>query len=205
MLCPRRLLVWLRKVHAWVGLAGASLGLLFGFTGLLLNHRAVMKLPGGRFEVEKVQLQLDEVPATPEALAQALAAQLGFSPDRARWQVQAPRAVQFGGTPVTASAVWTVHLGTHTRQARATYLPGNRTAEVERRQADFLGALQRLHKADAGHAPWILLADAFAGALVFLTLSGTLLWTRLAGRRLLAVGLAGGGFALLVAVAALAW
>jgi hypothetical protein len=205
MLCPRRFLVWLRKVHAWVGLAGASLGLLFGFTGFLLNHRAVMKIPGGRFEVDKVHLQLAEAPPTPELLALEVTAQLGFTPSQARWQIQAPRPVQFGGTPVTASAVWTVLLGTHTRQARVTYMPGNRTADVERRQADFLGALQRMHKADAGHAPWILLADAFAGALVFLTLSGTLLWTRLAGRRLLAVGLAGGGFAVLVAVAALAW
>ena len=30
---------WLRKVHGWVGLWGAVLGLLFGTTGFLLNHR----------------------------------------------------------------------------------------------------------------------------------------------------------------------
>lgn len=202
---PRRFLVWLRKVHAWVGLAGAALGLLFGFTGFLLNHRAVMKVPGGRIETDKVQLQLSEAPATPERLAQELAAQLGFQPGQARWQVQPPRPVQFGGKPVTAAAVWTVTLGTHTRQVRATHLPGNRTVDLERRRADFLGALQRMHKADAGHVPWILLADAFAGSLLFLTLSGTLLWTRLAGRRLLALALAGGGLALLIGVAALAW
>ncbi len=205
MLRSRRFLVWLRKVHAWVGLAGAALGLLFGVTGILLNHRAVMKLPGGRIDVEKVQLQLAEAPATPEALARELASHLGFAPERARWQIQASRPVHFGGASVTAAETWTIHLGTHTRQARGIYLPGNRTVEVERRRADFVGALQRMHKADSGHAPWILLADAFAGALIILTLSGTLLWTRLAGSRLLAVALAGGGFATLMGVAALAW
>src|SRR5690349_20141788 len=32
------LLKWLKRVHAWLGLWGAVLGLLFGVTGILLNH-----------------------------------------------------------------------------------------------------------------------------------------------------------------------
>ena len=36
---------WVRKSHGWVGLWGAVLGLLFGFSGIWLNHRAVLKLP----------------------------------------------------------------------------------------------------------------------------------------------------------------
>jgi hypothetical protein len=200
-----RLLRALRKLHAWIGLSGAALGLLFGVTGFLMNHRAVMKLPGGHTEVEKVQLELAGPAASPEALARDLAARLGFAPERARWQVQAPKPVRFGGASVTAAGSWTVMLGTHSRQARATYQPGNRTVEVEQRRADLLGALQRMHKADAGHGPWILLADAFAGALVFLTLSGILLWTRLAGGKLLAAGLAVGGLLAVVLVASRAW
>ena len=30
---------WLRHVHGWVGLWGAALGMLFGVTGFVLNHR----------------------------------------------------------------------------------------------------------------------------------------------------------------------
>ncbi len=33
-------LTWLRKIHLYVGLWGAVFGLLFGATGLILNHRA---------------------------------------------------------------------------------------------------------------------------------------------------------------------
>ena len=40
-------LKWLRVSHAWLGLWGAVLGLLFGVSGVLLNHRNVMKLPAG--------------------------------------------------------------------------------------------------------------------------------------------------------------
>src|SRR5688500_13584220 len=40
-----RFLVWLRRTHAWIGLWGAALGLLFGTSGILLNHRNEMKIP----------------------------------------------------------------------------------------------------------------------------------------------------------------
>jgi uncharacterized protein len=40
-------LKWLRKVHGWIGLWGAVLGLLFGVTGFLQNHRATMKIKVG--------------------------------------------------------------------------------------------------------------------------------------------------------------
>ena len=38
-------LKWLRKTHAWIGLWGAALGLLFGITGILQNHRSILKIP----------------------------------------------------------------------------------------------------------------------------------------------------------------
>ena len=40
-----RFLVWLRRTHAWIGLWGAALGLLFGTSGILLNHHNEMKIP----------------------------------------------------------------------------------------------------------------------------------------------------------------
>jgi hypothetical protein len=50
---------WLRKVHGWVGLWGAALGLLFGVTGFLLNHRAraaqgVVRRTAGRTDGDRV-------------------------------------------------------------------------------------------------------------------------------------------------------
>ena len=37
-------IAWLRKTHGWIGLWGATLGLLFGTSGIFLNHRAVLPL-----------------------------------------------------------------------------------------------------------------------------------------------------------------
>ncbi len=93
----------------------------------------------------------------------------------------------------------------HAHLALATFMPGNRTAELVPRDADFLQALKRLHRGDGGQFVWTLLSDAFAGALVFLTLSGTLLWARLAGPKPLAAGLAFSGLVIGTLVARGGW
>jgi hypothetical protein len=50
---------WLRKVHGWVGLWGAVLGLLFGTTGFLLNHRAgPLKISSGEPQVSQMQMAM---------------------------------------------------------------------------------------------------------------------------------------------------
>ena len=51
---------WLRKVHLWVGLWGAAVGLLFGVTGILLNHRAVLKIPVEKTIQRSIQLALPD-------------------------------------------------------------------------------------------------------------------------------------------------
>ncbi len=200
-----RFLHTLRKLHAWIGLSGAAFGLLFGVTGILLNHRAVMKLEAGRSEERKVQVMLEGPAASPEALAADLQRHLAWDPSRVRARVQAGRPARFQGREVKASEAWMVTYGGHAHSARATYFPGNLTVEVEQRDASLIEALKRMHKAEAGQVGWILLTDAFAGGLLVLTLSGLLLWTRLAGSRLLALGLASGGLALLLFIASRAW
>jgi len=68
---------WLRKVHGWVGLWGAALGLLFGATGFLLNHRAPpLRIQTGAPRVETLRLDVpDPEPASPLALAKWLRGQ----------------------------------------------------------------------------------------------------------------------------------
>jgi hypothetical protein len=195
----------LRRFHAWVGLSGAAFGLLFGITGFLQNHRAVMKIEAGQVEEHKVQIQLDQPPATIEALASGLASRFGVPMSRVRWRVLPPRPARFGGQEVKASEQWMVLVSGHAHFARATYLPGNRTVDLERGDANFLETLERLHKGEAGQVGWILLTDGFAGSLLFMTLSGTLLWTRLAGPRLLSAALALGGLVAAILVASRAW
>src|SRR5882757_2812738 len=64
----------IRKLHLWIGAWGAIAAVLFGITGFLQNHRAVMKLPqGDSTEVSRVELPVpQEARASPEALRQWL-------------------------------------------------------------------------------------------------------------------------------------
>jgi len=195
----------LRKLHAWVGLAGATLGLLFGITGFLLNHRGVMKIESGQITERKVTVEFPEAPASPEALGRALAERFQVPLSRVKWLTKAGKPGRMGGAAVKTADQWTVAFFGHAHFALATYTPGNRTVELEQKDASFLQALKRLHKGDGGQVGWILLSDAFAGALVFLTLSGILLWTRLSGPKLLAAGLATGGLLTAILVASRSW
>lgn len=181
------------------------LGLFFGITGFLLNHRGMMKIEAGQIQERKVTVEFPEVPATPQILAEALAARFNVPMNRVKWLTKAPRPGRLGGTQVQAAEQWTVAFMGHAHFALATYTPGNRTVELEQRDADFLQALKRLHKGDGGQFGWILVSDAFAGAMVFLTLSGILLWTRLAGPKLLGAGLAFSGLVIAVLVARGGW
>jgi hypothetical protein len=200
-----RFLRLLRKGHAWVGLFGALGGLLFGLTGFLLNHRGMMKIEAGQIQERTVTVELTEAPASPEALARVLAARFQVPMARVKWLTKAGRRGTMGGSPVNAAPQWTVAFMGHAHFAQAIYTPGNHTVDVEQRDANLPQTLKRLHKGDGGQFGWILVADAFAFALVFLILSGILLWTRLAGPKLLAAGLAGSGLAIAMVVASRGW
>jgi hypothetical protein len=196
-----QVLKWLRRTHAWVGLWGAALGLLFGVTGIILNHRAVMKIPAGKNVEREAQLPLAAPPASPEALAQLLAQHFGYPPERARGRREPSRTVEWNGRPVVQPERWSVSLDAPDRFARGEYWLGNQTVTVKLFDANLFATLNRLHMGSHQNAAWILLADTLAGGLIFLALSGILLWTRLGGSRLLAAGLALGGLGTTVALA----
>ena len=64
--------IWLRKFHGWIGLWGATLGLLFGTSGIWLNHRNVLQLQQAQ---ERSNFQVP-LPDTPPVDAQTMAAWL---------------------------------------------------------------------------------------------------------------------------------
>jgi len=66
----------------------------------------------------------------------------------------------------------------------ARHLPGSGIVELETQDATAWGVLMRLHTGSGASPAWILIVDTIAGALMLLTLSGVLLWTRLRVPRL---------------------
>ena len=167
---------WIRQFHLWVGAWGALAAILYGITGLVMNHRFGDGAwpQGDSNEVGKTSLAIPaEVRTTPEQLslwlrdAQQLDAQVirkGAPGGRGGDAKQPPKWTLSGGT---ASDSWSLE-----------YAPGSDTADLKRSSHSTLAALNRLHKAVGGGGWWILLADSFAIGMILLGLSGIWMWAR---------------------------
>ena len=57
-------LKWLRKMHGWIGLWGAALGLLFGVSGILLQRKVELGR-GGSSLLRNLQATLLSLPPPP--------------------------------------------------------------------------------------------------------------------------------------------
>ena len=185
-------LKWLRRTHAWFGLWGAALGLLFGFTGILLNHREVMKIPIGRIQQQEIQLPLaDPRPADPKALAAWLGQALNLNLDLSQAKVRREpgKTLVWNNQEIQQPALWQINLRSPNKMLQAEYWEGNAFVSVKQGDANLLQTLNNLHKGTGMGVGWVLLIDTLAGALILLSLTGILLWTRLHGPRLAAAGL----------------
>jgi len=197
-----RFLRWLRAVHGWFGLGGAAMGLFFGATGIVMNHRAVLKLPLKRFEQQVVRIELPQPAGSPEELARLLEARLGLQGRKALIRVESASRAVWNGTPVLQPERWHVAFEGAKSFDRADYWTGDRTVTVMHADANLVATLTRLHQAIGVGALWVLVADAVAGSLIVLALSGLLLWSRLRLWRLASVAAALAG-CVLAAFAAL--
>lgn len=54
-----------------------------------------------------------------------------------------------------------------------------------------MGFLTRMHKGVGANTGWILLVDSLAGAMLVLSITGVLLWTKMRQSRLILSGLMG--------------
>lgn len=195
---PRRfkrvcVIKWLRRTHGWFALWGSVVGMLFGATGILMNHRAVMKIPAVQVERSTIQLPLGEArPGTPAELASWLQAHLALEKSPAHIETQSSRPTEWGGRTVVQPEQWKILFTAPQRTLQAEYWVGNRFVTVKRTEGNVFYLLTRLHMSQGVHPGWILLADTISGSLIVLAVTGLLLWSRLHGPRLAALGLLGG-------------
>jgi hypothetical protein len=178
---------WLRKIHLYVGLWGAVLGLVFGSTGLLMNHRALLKIPIEKVVQRTAQLKLARDFDSPDAMAAWLQAELQFQGLQSRVKTDPPRRVAWGERTVEQPERWSFNWQAPHKAVNAEYFVGNRFVKIETQDATPIGTLMRLHTASGVSAFWVLLSDTIAGGLIVLSLTGLLLWTRLHPLRLSAV------------------
>jgi hypothetical protein len=181
---------WLRKTHGWFGLWGAALGLMFGFSGIWLNHRAILKLPPVAQQRSNTQISLpDTLPADPESLARWLQRELEMDRppsvrvERAKPVPWAQKAHDEAAKPLMQPERWTFRFGSPQSSVMVEAWAGNRSVSVHRTDNGVIATLMNLHKGVGMNAAWILLIDTLAGSLIFLSLSGVLLWVQTNRRR----------------------
>ena len=167
-----------RQLHLWIGAWGALAAILFGSTGIMQNHRAILKLPQGTSsEASNVDI---EVPTdfrnSPETLQVWLRDQQHVPIDAAR--VQTGANVDLNGQHAHQPERWTFSGGNARLAWNADYVPGNSTIRVRSTAQSPLAIASRLHKGIGGGVAWILLTDSFALAMIALGISGLLLWAR---------------------------
>jgi hypothetical protein len=186
---------WVRRTHGWFGLWGALLGLMAGTSGIWLNHRSVMKLELPDQQQTSTQLALPEPrPATADAMAAWLQGVLKVDRPANNIRVERSRPVPWAerggpersgeGRPAMQPERWTFVFGGPNKVMQVEYWVGNKAANVRTTQNGFIATLTNLHKGTTMPAPWILLIDTLAGAMIFLSISGAILWWETHRRRL---------------------
>lgn len=198
-------LQWIRKTHGWIGLWGAILGLIFGTGGIWLNHRAVLKLPMSQ-QRANAQLSLpDPAPASAQEMAVWLQRALDQkgAPNSMRTEPARPVAWSEKGKadPLMQPERWVFNFGGPDAIVQADYWRGNRSVGVTTTRNGFLATLTNMHKGTGMSLGWILLVDTLAGSLIFLSLSGVVLWMLTHRRRTVGLAIFGTSVALTLGLA----
>lgn len=188
---------WVRKTHGWFGLWGALLGLMMGLSGVWLNHRATLKIPLPAQTQMNAQLALpDPAPATAAEMASWLQTALKLDRPANNTRIERARPVPWaerGGPdkPLMQPERWMFVFGGPNHVVQVEYFAGNRSASVRTTSNGFIATLTNLHKGVGMPVPWILLVDTLAGSLIFLSLSGLILWWETNRRRRLGIAIFG--------------
>lgn len=196
---------WLKRVHAWTGFWGAILFLMLGVSGVLLNHRDILKIDTG--EPVEVSAMNIAVPAggisSEKALGEWAKAEFDLKaepkPPKGGGDKDKGKdkgAKSFLGKERPEPEKWEVNFNHVNGRVTVEHVKGSGSVAVKQTSANLLGALKNLHKGSGVGVAWILFMDSIAGALIAMALTGFLLWSRLHGGRLLAGSLLIGSTAL---------
>ena len=168
----------IRQLHLWIGAWGAIAAILFGFTGFVQNHRAVLQIPQGEStELSYVELPVPEAArASPQLLRAWLRDEEHIAIENQR--VQPGRPVEFNGQRIPQPARWTFMGGNARTTIQAEYSAGANSVNVRTASQSPLAVMSRLHKGSGASLAWILLVDSFALAMMVLGVSGLILWAR---------------------------
>lgn len=170
---------YIRQLHLWLGAWGAIAALLFGITGLLMNHRfGDNPWPQGKSEeVSKAEFA---VPASAAGSAEALSQWLREQHGLDAHTIRKPKPDEGGkrGGDAKPAPKWNLSGGSARNSWSAEFTAGGSEITVKHSRQTALAALNRLHKGVGGGLTWTLLSDSYAIAMIVLGISGIWMWAR---------------------------
>lgn len=199
---------FIRQLHLWLGAWGAIAALLFGITGLLMNHRFGDN-PWPQGKSEEVAQARFAVPATSAVSAESLSMWLRETHGLDAHTIRKPKPDEGrkreGTKPGRAEAPkWNLSGGNARNSWSAEFTAGGTEITVKHSRQTSLAALNRLHKGVGGGLAWTLLSDSYAIAMIVLGISGIWMWARGRTPRQMLFSVMGLGLAVLASVLALA-
>jgi hypothetical protein len=195
---------FVRQLHLWIGAWGALAAIIYGFSGLVMNHRFG---DGAWPQGDSAEIGRTEMPVPVEARTSPEALSLWLR-DTQRLDAQVIRKGAPGGKDAKEGKArdakpvpkWTLSGGTASQSWALEYSPGKETAELKRSSHTLLAGVNRLHKGVGGGWAWSLLADSFAIGMLLLGLSGIWMWARGRTPREMVLSVFGLSLAILAAV-----
>jgi hypothetical protein len=135
----------------------------------------------------------DPAPPTADAMAAWLQDTLKLERGPNNVRVEKARPVPWAkpgeDRPLRQPERWMFSFGGPNRLVQVEYWAGNKSASVRTTANGFIATLTNLHKGVGMPVPWILLIDTLAGSLIFLSLSGVILWWETNRRRTLGIAI----------------
>jgi len=169
----------LRDIHGWIGLWGAVLGLLFGATGIIHNHRSVLKIELAKPATQEIRLPVPAIAKQhPAAMSAWLRETLTMDRD-ARIKTEKAEIVSWHGLDVSQPEHWDIRFVAPQYKVIADYWVGSNMVSIKRTDETWVGTIDNFHRANGAGIGWVLLADSIGGSMILLSLTGILLWTEL--------------------------
>lgn len=167
----------IRQVHLWVGAWGAIAAILFGITGLILNHR-MGENPWPQGDSNPVSETMIDLPESARSSVETASVWLRNTQGLDAHTLRKPRPGESRGGRAASPDTWTLSGGSVRNAWSAEYAPGNAQMTVKRTQHSSLAVFNRLHKGIGGNALWTVLTDSYAIAMILLGISGIWMWAR---------------------------
>ncbi|PJG59885.1 PepSY-associated TM helix domain-containing protein [Aeromonas cavernicola] len=184
---------WVRRIHAWAGFATLVLMLIYGITGLWLQHRAVLPIPGPHTDKSSELITLTQPLASPDALKALLQQRYPDNFEQSRTMLTPAQTLPTPTGELTLPARWEIRGASLSQTVAASYVAGTLQVRTELQQANFAASLNRLHRGMGTGLGWQLFGDLAAIALLLLALTSLFMWTKLHGhpRIVILIGTAG--------------